>query len=214
MLTKLIYYICSSKNYLTLFYIIVKLKEMDFLGGIIMNKPYYKSSDSLVDAVKVVNEAGEFLADSKKIEISGDVKEIVAGLVGASAGVGTGVIIVTSAAAAGTAGAAAITSGLATAGSIVGGGMLAGIFVVAAPVAILAGGGIFIASRVNKSKLRKKKEMLLQEAVRKQNKIIKKLQNEVDASGQRMESLTHLNIALRQIIERLESDLKNREKVA
>ena len=44
--------------------------------------------------------------------------------------------------------AAGITSGLAAAGSIVGGGMVAGVFVLAAPVAILAAGGVGVASHL------------------------------------------------------------------
>lgn len=57
---------------------------------------------------------------------------------GAVAAATSAVLGVTSSAAAGTAGAAAVTSGLAAVGSVIGGGMLAGIGVVAA--APIAGG--------------------------------------------------------------------------
>jgi len=57
---------------------------------------------------------------------------------GAVAGATSAILGVTSGAAAGTAGAAAVTSGLATVWSVVGGGMLAGLGVVAA--APIAGG--------------------------------------------------------------------------
>ncbi|ENM2126625.1 hypothetical protein AB6W13_003687 [Escherichia coli] len=49
--------------------------------------------------------------------------------------------------------AAGITSGLATAGSIVGGGMVAGIGVLAAPVAVLGIGGYAIVKHVKNGKL-------------------------------------------------------------
>ena len=49
--------------------------------------------------------------------------------------------------------AAGVTSGLAAAGAIVGGGMVAGVGVLAAPVAILAVGGYAIAKRRRNAKL-------------------------------------------------------------
>jgi len=49
--------------------------------------------------------------------------------------------------------AAGITSGLAAAGAIVGGGMLGGIFVLAAPVAILGVAGYAIAKKRHNAKL-------------------------------------------------------------
>jgi hypothetical protein len=49
--------------------------------------------------------------------------------------------------------AAGITSGLATAGSLIGGGMVAGIGVLAAPIAVLAVGGFFLAKRYKDAKL-------------------------------------------------------------
>ena len=49
--------------------------------------------------------------------------------------------------------AAGVTSGLAAAGAIVGGGMVAGVSVLAAPVAVLAVGGYAIAKRRRNAKL-------------------------------------------------------------
>ena len=49
--------------------------------------------------------------------------------------------------------AAGITSGLAAAGAFVGGGMAAGVFVLAAPVAVLAVGGYAVAKRRRNAKL-------------------------------------------------------------
>ena len=49
--------------------------------------------------------------------------------------------------------AAGITSGLAAAGSIIGGGMVAGVGVLAAPVALLAVGGYYLAKKSKNAKL-------------------------------------------------------------
>ena len=70
---------------------------------------------------------------------------VIAGAAGAATGAGAAAGGVVAGAAAGTSGAAAITSGLAAVGSVVGGGMVAGIAVcMAAPVAGLgAGYGVY-----------------------------------------------------------------------
>ena len=103
--------------------------------------------------------------------------------------------------------AAGITSGLATAGAVVGGGMVAGVFVLAAPVAILAAGGVGIASHLKKKQLKQEKERLYKEAVTKHNAIIKALKAEVDASKERTDYLNSLNILLQQAIKDLKYDL-------
>ena len=65
--------------------------------------------------------------------------------------------------------AAGIASGLATAGSIVGGGMAAGVFVLAAPVALLAGGGVALNAARRRKTIKTGKGRLYQEALRKQS---------------------------------------------
>ena len=76
-------------------------------------------------------------------EEKSDLKEVAGGIgavAGAGAGIGTSIAAIsTSGAVAGTS-AAGITSGLAAMGSLIGGGMLAGVFVAAVPV--VAGGFI------------------------------------------------------------------------
>ena len=57
--------------------------------------------------------------------------------------------------------AAGITSGLAAAGGIVGGGMVTGVFVLAAPVAVLGGVGVGVASHLKNKQLRQEKERLI-----------------------------------------------------
>ena len=103
--------------------------------------------------------------------------------------------------------AAGITSGLAAAGSIVGGGMVAGVFVLAAPVAILAAGGVGVASHFKNKQLRQEKERIYKEALAKHQAIIKLLEEEKDATQERLDYLQSLNIMLQQAIKDLSKDL-------
>ncbi len=103
--------------------------------------------------------------------------------------------------------AAGITSGLAAAGGLVGGGMVAGVFVLAAPVAVLAAGGVGIASHLKNKQLRQEKERLYKEALAKHQAIIKALKEEADADRERLDYLQSLNILLSRAIEDLKADL-------
>lgn len=100
-----------------------------------------------------------------------------------------------------------ITSGLATIGSVVGGGMVAGVFVMAAPVVVLAGGGILLASNLKNKQLKQEKERLYKEALQKHEAIIQALKTEADADKERLDYLQSLNILLTQAIKDLKSDL-------
>ena len=103
--------------------------------------------------------------------------------------------------------AAGITSGLAAAGAIVGGGMVAGVFVLAAPVAALAAGGVGVAAHLKNKQLRQEKERLYTEALKKHEAIIKALKEEADADKERLDYLQSLNILLTQAIKDLKKDL-------
>ena len=59
-----------------------------------------------------------------------------------------------------------ITSGLSAVGHIVGGGMVSGIFVLAAPIAGLAATGVGIASHLKSKQLKQEKERLYEEALK------------------------------------------------
>ena len=100
-----------------------------------------------------------------------------------------------------------ITSGLAAAGGLLGGGMVAGIAVLAAPAVVLGGAGIGIASHVKNKKLREAKELIYKNAVAKQTAILNALKKEKDADKERIEYLTGLNILLQSAIEDLKYDL-------
>ena len=173
-----------------------------------MEKENFSTFDSLKQIEKVLKEAAKSLNYKSKTSISSEVKEIIGAAVGGGVGIGAGAAIVGGAAAAGTSGATAITSGLAAAGGVVGGGMMAGIFVAAAPVAVLGVAGYGIVSKYNKDRIQKQKEILLKDAVAKHNKIIKELKGKAEKSQERVDHLGYLNEALRRIIDQLETDLK------
>lgn len=103
--------------------------------------------------------------------------------------------------------AAGITSGLAAAGGIVGGGMVAGIAVLAAPVVILGVGGYVLVHHRHEEKLKQEKERLYSAALQKQQAIINELKNKAQMSKDRVDYLERLNILLQKAIEDLRQDL-------
>ena len=113
----------------------------------------FQSVESLQHVVNVINEAADAVSDKSRTIRESAIPEVLAGALGAGIGgvgsfsalYGLGVVGLS---------AAGITTGLAAAGAIVGGGMVAGVFVLAAPVAILAAGGVGIASHFKHKQLR------------------------------------------------------------
>ena len=85
--------------------------------------------------------------------------------------------------------------------------MVAGIFVLAAPIAALSAAGVFTASYLKSKQLRQEKERLYKEALSKHNAIINALKDEVDATNERIEYLNSLNILLKPAVKDLKSDL-------
>jgi hypothetical protein len=92
-------------------------------------------------------------------------------------------------------------------GSIIGSGMVAGVFVLAVPVAALAVGGVGIASAIKRKQLNQEKARLLKTAIEKHHAIVSALKEEVDATKERADYLTSLNILLQQAIKELRADL-------
>lgn len=167
----------------------------------------FKSLDSLDSVKRVLGEAGTALDNPDKTLDTSAMKEVLGAFLGG--GVGTGASFATLYAL-GTAGlsAAGITSGLAAAGALVGGGMVAGVFVLAAPVAALAVGGTMLISWRNKQRLKEAKQIILREAIAKQNAIIRAMQEESNKDKSRIDYLTSLNNALARAIKDLREDLK------
>lgn len=167
----------------------------------------FQSVESLQSVVNVVNEAAVAVDDKKRTIRESAIPEVLAGALGASIGgvgsfaalYGLGSVVGLSA--------AGITSGLAAAGGIVGGGMAAGVFVLAAPVAVLGGVGVGVAAHLKNKQLRQEKERLYKEVLSKHDAIIKALKEEADADKERMDYLQSLNILLQRAITDLQKDL-------
>lgn len=167
----------------------------------------FKSIDSLQPVVNVLNEASSAINDQKRTIKESAIPEVLAGALGAGIGgvgsfaalYGFGSVVGLSA--------AGITSGLAAAGGIVGGGMVAGIFVLAAPIAVLSAGGVGVAAHLKNKQLKQEKERLYKEALKKHQAIINALKVETDANKERLDYLQSLNILLQQAIKDLKSDL-------
>ena len=85
--------------------------------------------------------------------------------------------------------------------------MAAGVFVLAAPVAVLGGVGVGVASHLKHKQLRQEKERLYKEALSKHDAIIKALKEEADADKKRLDYLQSLNILLQRAITDLQKDL-------
>ena len=166
------------------------------MGDYVGNKKQmkFKSIDSLKPIEDVIADADKALNDkSRKIQDS-PLSEVLAG----ACGVGTGAAI-------GFAGlyfggsvvglsAAGITSGLAAAGGLIGGGMAVGI-------------AVGISTTVKYKKLKAAKELTYKNAVAKQTAIIKALQEEVNADKERIDYLNNLNVLLQAAIKDLQHDL-------
>lgn len=178
------------------------------MGGYVKKKKdmVFQSVDSLQQIVNVVNEAAAAVNDSKRTIKESAIPEVLAGALGAGIGgvgsfaalYGLGVVGLS---------AAEITSGLAAAGAVVGGGMVAGIFVLAAPIAALAAGGVGVAAHLKNKQLRQEKERLYKEVLARHEAIIKALKDEADATQERLDYLQSLNILLQQAVKDLGHDL-------
>ena len=170
------------------------------------NKMIYKSVDALVPVQRVINEAGKALSDKTMTIDDSEISEVLRAAGSMAVG---GCISFAALFYGGVTGlsAAGITSGLAAAGGIVGGGMAAGVLVLAAPVAVLGAGAAIYASSKNKKKLKQAKELCYKEAIKKQNAIIRELSEERTAAKERIELLTGYNNLLRGIINDLGHDL-------
>lgn len=175
---------------------ITKKKDMNF-----------QSVEALQSVVNVVNEVAVAFSDKKRTIRESAIPEVLAGALGAGVGgVGSFVALYGLGSVVGLS-AAGITSGLAVAGGIIGGGMVAGIFVLAAPVAVLGSVGVGVASHLKNKQLRQEKERLYKEALSKHDAIIKALKEEADADKERLDYLQSLNILLQRAVEDLQKDL-------
>ncbi|MFR5875308.1 MAG: hypothetical protein ACLUFN_02335 [Eubacterium sp.] len=166
----------------------------------------FKNIDSLQSVVNVVNEAKAALNDRTRTIKESSIPEVLAGALGAGIGgvtsfaalYGLGVVGLS---------AAGITSGLATAGALIGGGMVSGIFVLAAPIAVLAAGGVGVAAHLKSKQLKQEKERLYNETLKVNQEIICAINSETNSDKDRIDYLHSLSILLNQAIIDLKKDL-------
>lgn len=137
----------------------------------------FQNVESLQQVVNIINEAAAALNDKTRTIRESPIPEVLAGALGAAIG------------------------------GVVGGGMVAGVFVMAAPVVVLAGGGILLASNLKNKQLKQEKERLYKEALQKHEAIIQALKTEADADKERLDYLQSLNILLTQAIKDLKNDI-------
>jgi hypothetical protein len=167
----------------------------------------FQSREALLTVQSVIDDADKALHDKSRKMDDSPIAEAVAGAVGVGVGAGIGFAGLYLGGSVVGLSAAGITSGLAAAGALIGGGMAAGIAVLAAPAVALGGVGMGIASHLKNKDLREEKELIYKIALAKQTAIIKALKEECDADKERIDYLTGLNVLLQSAIKDLQHDL-------
>lgn len=173
----------------------------------------FQSVEALQQVVNVVNEAAEALNDTSRTIRESAIPEVLAGVLGAGVGgVGSFALLY----GLGTIGLSGvgIMTGLSTAGAgvsaLLGGAVsasVAGVFVLALPVAGLAAAGVGVAAHLKNKQLKQEKERLYKEALKKHQAIIQALKKEANATKERLDYLQSLNVLLTQAIKDLKKDL-------
>lgn len=167
----------------------------------------FQSQDALKAVQTVLDEAAQALNDKSRKISDSPIADALAGAVGVGLGAGIGFAGLYLGGSVVGLSAAGITSGLAAASGLIGGGMAAGLAVLAAPAVVLGGAGIGVASHIRNKKLREAKEILYKDAVAKQSAIVRALKEETNADKDRIEYLQSLNILLQSAIRDLQHDL-------
>lgn len=174
--------------------------------------PIYKNSDALVPLKKLSDEASAALSDpNRNKSTDGDINAALAAAGGITAGGGIGFAALYYAGVTGLS-AAGITSALAAAGALVGGGMAAGVAVIAAPAVLLGVGAYAWVAQSNKVKLIENKEKLLADLSGKHNLVVKELRVKSRANRDRIVYLENLNTLLEAAIKDLQADLEIHKK--
>lgn len=178
------------------------------MGKYITNKKNmnFKNEQDLLRVQKIIEEADVALKDeSRKINDS-SMEEILCGTLSVGTGLGVSFSALYFGGITGLS-AAGITSAIAAAGALVGGGMVAGLAVITSPILLSGGIGASIASKIKSKKLREAKELVYKNAIAKQNAIIVALKKERDADKERIDYLNSLVILLTAAIKDLGHDL-------
>lgn len=172
-------------------------------------KMNFPSMDSLQSVVNVLNEAAITLGNPTRTIKDSPLVEVFSAALGTGGGAGVSFLALYGLGTVGLS-AAGITSALAAAGSIVGLGMVGGVFVLAAPIVGLAGAGVAVAKQIKKKKVREVKKELFADAKEKYTLIVeerKRVSTDEDVPKDRKDILKGLEILLKKIIGELEADL-------
>ena len=175
----------------------------------IMSNKIFTSIDSLKPVEALVADASKALSTPYRTIKDSPLRETLAGVLGAGAGGGIGLAALYYGGAVFGLSAAGISSGLAAAGALVGGGMAAGIAVLASPAVILGGTAIYVTKSYREKKLKQEKERLYKEALKKHAAIINELNNKAKLSKERADYLEALNIMLKDAINKLRNDMED-----
>ena len=171
-----------------------------------MSDKIYKNIDSLKPVQLLNEEAGKALDDSSRTIATSSMPAVLAAALGSGIGAAGSFAALYFLGTVGL-GVAGITSGLATAGALVGGGMVCGLGVLVAPVAGLGILGYAIFAGKAKRRLIQAKEALLKAIVAKHDAILREINNHVSRTDERANYLQALNISLTRAINDLRQDI-------
>ncbi|MBQ0088956.1 MAG: hypothetical protein KBT27_06460 [Prevotellaceae bacterium] len=171
-----------------------------------MAKKNFSSLDSLKNVEKVINEASIAINDPTRTINTSSIPDVLGGVVGAAFGGAIGFAGLYGLGVSGLS-AAGLTSALATAGGLIGGGMAAGVAVLASPAVILGVIGYSIARRKHENKINEERKRLYNLALQKHQAIINMLKESARLSKERADYLQALNILLQRAINDLKEDL-------
>lgn len=169
----------------------------------------FPTLESLKTVQVLLDEVGEALKDHSRIIRNSPIAEILTGAAGAAAGGSASFAALFLGGSVAGLSAAGITSALAAAGALIGGGMAVGIAVMAAPAVILGGLGVAIASHFRhkwSADLQKQKLHCYKEAIKLRDKL-QELMEKQDMSEERIKYLESLLILLQAAIRDLGYDL-------
>lgn len=181
----------------------------------------FKNSDSFTLVKKLLDEAELTLNDKNRTtaDVEGELGKLMDSILkseafgigaagaGLAAGGIAGVGLLSAMGTVAGLSATGITSGLAAAGALIGGGMVAGIGVLAAPAVILGGGTYMLVNKARQKKLIQEKEILIQRIMLAHDRIMIRLEQNKEAS---VERLNHLKLTLDMLMgvkKDMESDL-------
>lgn len=174
-------------------------------------KKNFKNTDSLTFVKDLLNETELTLEDQNRTtaDVGGELGKLMDKILKSDAfgigAAGTGLVVggiagVGLLSALGTVtglSAAGITSGLAAAGAFIGGGMVVGIGVLAAPAVLVGGGAYALARTIKEKKLIQEKEMLIQRIMLAHDRIMIRLEKDNEVSADR---LNHLKLTLEMLM--------------